>query len=586
MTTEEKIQDTPSETIVIDEPLNDKSSASTATKEVVSGAQEKTGSDNEHDQHHGNADEAQERTKKQKIFRVMTFLALQVSLFLGALDGTIVSTCLARIGSDFNEMDIVAWVATAYILTFDAFQPLFSKFSDIFGRKYTLVTAIAIFLFGSLLCGVAKTMLWLIICRAIAGIGAAGIFSSVFVIISEMVPLEKRGSYQGIINAVFALSSVLGPLIGGSLADYVTWRWVFFINLPIGGVAMIMLVIFLDLPSKKTTFLDKLKRIDYLGTLLILAAALLFLLALNFGGQIYPWNSAAVIAPLVLSAVLIVAFALVESRFAVEPIMPPRLFHKRTIVAIASTNFWFGVNFFAIVYYLPIYFQVVKGDSAMWSGIRLIPMQMLIAVASSMAGLVITKTQIYRPMIWTGMSLMTLHVGLLSMFGVDTSFSEIYGITCVGGIGMGLIFSSTIIALQAAADRKDISVVTGLGNFSRLLGGACGVAISSNVYNNVLSTKLPLVIPAEYVQPVLDSSLFVHQGLPPQYLEATLECVVASLQLLWHIMIPLTFLGLLSSTFVRHYNLRTPGQRKPKPADEEKPADDVVVPKEPAVEAV
>ncbi|ORX55145.1 MFS general substrate transporter [Hesseltinella vesiculosa] len=561
----EKITETSQEETV----LNDKSSASTTTEQAMPPSKADPSDP---------ATASHERTRKEKIGRIMTFFALQLSLFLGALDGTIVSTCMPVIGSDFQQMSIVAWVATAYILTFDAFQPLFSKFSDIFGRKYTLLVGVFIFLFGSLMCGVAKTMIWLIICRAIAGIGAAGIFSGVFVVISEMVPLEKRGSYQGLINAVFALSSVLGPLIGGSLTEYVTWRWVFFINLPTGGVAMVLLVLFMDLPKKQqTSFVDKLKSIDYLGTCMVLAAALLFLLALNFGGQLYPWRSAAVITPLVLAFVIVFAFAYVEVNIAKDPIMPPHLFRNRSVLAILITNFWFGVSFFAVVYYLPVYFQVVRNDSAMWSGIRLIPMQMLICVFSSGAGFTISKTQKYRPMIWVGMAVLTLHSGLISLFDINTSFSEIYGLTVIGGCGMGLIFSSTIIGLQASVSPKDISVVTGLGNFSRLLGGAVGVAIASNVYNSQLTKNLPNAVPLEFVEPILMSNLFVHNGLPPQYLESVLNVIVGALRLLWYIMTPLTFLGLVSSTFVRPYSLRQPGQRDKKKAaadEEQKPSSD------------
>ncbi|CAO3595224.1 unnamed protein product [Absidia cylindrospora] len=481
--------------------------------------------------------------RRRKFKRSMTFLALQVSLFLGALDGTIVSTCLPRIGSDFQEFTIASWVATAYIITFDAFQPLFSKFSDIFGRKWTLVTSICIFLLGSLLCGVATSMIMLIICRAVAGIGSAGIFSGVFVIISEMVPLEKRGSYQGLINSVFALASVFGPLIGGSFTDHLTWRWSFYINLPIGGVALLLLILFLDMPIPKTSFTDKLKRIDYFGTFLILAAAVLFLLALNFGGEIFPWKSAAVITPLVLTFVLIAVFVFVEAKFAREPLLPPRLFKNRSVVATLLVNWWFGVNFYALIYYLPVYFQVVKADSAMWSGIRLIPMQMVICVGSTAAGFMITKTGSYRPLIWAGTSLLTLHVGLISLFDVSTDFSEIYGLTVIGGLGMGCLFSSTIISLQAAVEPKDISVVTGLGNFARLLGAAVGIAIASSILNSGLAQNLPKAIPAEYVESVIQSSLFVHDGLPKQYQAAALQAYADSLRMIWYIMVPLTAMG-------------------------------------------
>ncbi|CAO3636332.1 unnamed protein product [Mucor fragilis] len=514
------------------------------------------------------------RLKKEKVGRILTFIGLQVSLFLAALDNTIVATALPKIGSDFNQMSIVAWVATAYILTFDAFQPLFSKFSDIFGRKWILMFGIGVFLFGSVLCGASKTMIMLIVGRAIAGIGAAGIFSMVFVIFSDLVPLEQRGTYQGIINAVFALSSVCGPLIGGSLTDYVSWRWNFYINLPIGAVAMLVLFFFLRLPTPQGKLMDKLKRVDYAGTVIVLAFATLFLLALNFGGQEFPWKSAAVIVPLVLSILLIGLLVLVEKKFAKEPIMPPRLFTNRSVVSVILTNWFFGMTFFSAVYYLPIYFQVVRNDSAMWSGIRLIPMQMVLTVLSTIVGVSISKTGIYRPLICVGMALLTMWIGLFSLFKEDTPFSEIYGITIIGGAGLGFLFSSTIIALQASVEPKDIAVVTGLGNFARILGGALGVAISSAVLNSQLTQELPKYLPMEEAAKVIQSSEYVNHGLPAEYLETTLRVYVESLQLIWYVLIPMAGLGFISSLFVKHHSIRSHKRAAEKKAKEEEEAAD------------
>ncbi|KAL0084765.1 major facilitator superfamily domain-containing protein [Phycomyces blakesleeanus] len=489
--------------------------------------------------------------KQIKIQRILIFLGLQLALFLAALDGTIVSTALPRIGSDFNQMAIVSWVATAYILTFDAFQPLFSKFSDIFGRKWIMIFGIVVFLIGSVLCGAAQSMIMLIVSRAIAGIGGAGIFSMVFVIITDLVPLEQRGSYQGLINAVFALSSVFGPLIGGSFTDYVTWRWNFYINLPIGALALAVLMYYLKSDIPKGSMSDKLKRIDYVGTVIVLAFATLFLLAMNFGGQTFPWKSAAVIVPLVLTAILVGLLAVVESKFSKEPLMPPRLFKNRTVLSILITNWFFGITFYSMVYYLPIYFQVVRADSAMWSGIRLIPMQMVVCVGATMAGAFISKTNIYKPLIIVGMALLTLSVGLLSLFDENTGFSKIYGFTVIGGGGLGLLFSSTIIGLQASVEARDIAVVTGLGNFSRILGGALGVAISSAVLNSSLTQDLPGKIPQEYVGLIIASSEYVRHGLPAEHLAATLGVYVKALRLIWYVTTPMCGVGFIASNFIR-----------------------------------
>lgn len=453
-------------------------------------------------------------------------------------------------------MTIVSWVATAYILTFDAFQPLFAKFSDIFGRKWILMFGIGLFLFGSVLCGAATTMIMLIVARAIAGIGAAGINSMVFIIISDIVPLEKRGSYQGIINAVFALASVFGPLIGGSFTDYVTWRWNFYINLPIGAVAVAVLLYFLRLPTPKSKLSEKLKRVDYIGTVIVLAFSTLFLLALNFGGQTFPWKSAAVIVPLVLSVLLVGLLMVVEKRFAKEPLMPPRLFRNRSVVSVLFVNWFFGMTFFSAVYYLPVYFQVVRNDSAMWSGIRLIPMQLVLCFISTLAGLTISKTGVYRPMICIGMGLMTLWIGLTTLYDQTTPFSQIYGITILGSGSLGCLFSSTIIALQASVEIKDIAVVTGLGNFSRILGGALGVAISSAVLNSHLNQELPNLLPIDEATKVIQSSEYVNHGLSEEYKVLAIEVYVHGLQMIWYVLIAMSGLGFIASFFVKHHSVR------------------------------
>ncbi|KAI7869912.1 major facilitator superfamily domain-containing protein [Spinellus fusiger] len=456
--------------------------------------------------------------KKIRTRRILVFIALQLSLFLSALDSTIIVTALPRIGSEFNRMDIISWIATAYILPFDAFQPLFAKFSDIFGRKWILISGIGLFLVGSVLCGASQSMAMLIASRVVAGIGAAGIFSMVFIVISDLIPLEQRGSYQGLINAVFALTSVFGPLIGVSFTDNVSWRWNFYINLPIGAVAIVMLFVFLDLPTPKGNFKEKLKRIDYIGTLIVLISSTLFLLAMNFGGQVFPWSSAAVIVPLVLTVVLVGILTYVEGKLTKEPLMPPRLFKIRTVICVLISNWFFGIAFFSLIFYMPLYFQIVRNDSATWSGIRLIPMQMVVGVGATLTGIFISKTGYYKPLLIIGMGMLTLGIGLLSLLDRYTPFANIYGYTVICGLSLSLLFSSNLIALQAAVEKRDIAVVIGLGNFSQILGGALGVAISSAVLNSSLKKNLMLLIPSAETSRVISSSEYIRNGLPAEYL--------------------------------------------------------------------
>ncbi|CAO3652074.1 unnamed protein product [Cunninghamella blakesleeana] len=449
------------------------------------------------------------RNKKNGI--ILVTIALQLSLFLSALDNTIVSTILPVVGSEFNQMDIVSWVATAYVLTFDAFQPLFAKLSDIFGRKWTMIASIFIFLFGSLLCGVSTSMIMLITARAISGVGAAGATSGVYVVISDIVPLEKRGSYHGC----------------GVLTDNTTWRWCFYINLPIGGIATLLLFFFLDLPTQKSSLIDKLKRIDYLGTLVILIAALLFLLALNFG----------------------------KSKFAKEPIIPLRLFKNRSLASVFISNWWSGIGFLSIVYYLPIYFQVVKGESALFSGIRMLPLQAAMCTGSSLSGYLISKFQFYRLFIWLGTSVFTLGIGFLSLLDVNTEFYVVHIISLIGGLGLGMLFPSTTIALQASVEPKDIAVAIGLGNFSRLLGATVGIAISSSVLNSELNKSLPMVLPTEYVDMIIKQGLFIHHGLPDQYKSMAIQTYCHSFRVIWYAITPIMSLSIISSLFVKHHSL-------------------------------
>ncbi|KAI8983585.1 major facilitator superfamily domain-containing protein [Pilobolus umbonatus] len=479
---------------------------------------------------------------------ILTIIALQVTLFLAALEGTIIATALPRIGSEFNEMLLVSWVSNAYILGFDVFQPLFSKFSDIFGRKIILIIGVVIFLIASAICGAANSMIMLIVGRAIAGIGGSAMFSMVFIIVADIIPLEKRGCYQGLLNAVFALASVFGPLIGGSFTDYVTWRWNFYINLPIGAVALIMLVVFMKLPVPSGNFKEKMKSVDYLGAAIVLVFATLFLLALNFGGVTFPWNSPAVIVLLVLSGLFVVLLAFVESRVK-EPLMPLHLFKKRSISSVLITNWFLGIVFFSLVFYMPIYLQVVRGDTATMSGIRMIPFNILISVFSTFSGLFISKTHIFQPLLPIGMALLTISVGLLTTLDGNTSYDKIYGFTALSGIGLGVVISAAVIALQACAEPRDVAVVTGLGNFSRILGGALGVAISSAIVNSSLSKKLLKFVSIEEYDRILKSTEYIRHGLPKEDLHAVLNIYTKSLHLVWYVMTGLSGAGFIASMF-------------------------------------
>ncbi|OZJ02170.1 hypothetical protein BZG36_04808 [Bifiguratus adelaidae] len=494
---------------------------------------------------------------------------LSLALFLAALDGTIVATALPTIGSDFQAYQAASWVANGYILTFDTFQPLFSKISDIFGRKHTLLFTIAVFEIGSILCGASTSIIMLIVSRVIAGVGGAGVFSMVFITISDIVPLQKRGKFQGIISAVFALSSVFGPLIGGSFTDHVSWRWNFYINIPFGVAATFMIFIYLHLPKPTGSLMDKIKRVDYSGTCLVLVFGTLLLLGLNFGGETFPWKSAGVIAPLVIAVVALACLVYYESRRAVEPIIPPQLFRLRTCVATFICNWFFGMTFFSLVYYLPTYFQVVRGDDATTSGLRMIPMQIAIAIGSTLSGLTISKWGRFKPLVIAGTCLMTIGTGLTTMFDVNTSFGEVYGFGIILGFGVGSLFASTVIAVQSAAERKDMATATGLCNFFRIMGGAVGVAASATLLNNSLQQTLQSFLPPDLVDATIRSTTFVHQGLPQQYFGQVINAYMIALRDIYYMNLGCAGVAFIASCCLKHSSVKK--RKAPKQTEREDP---------------
>ncbi|ORX71699.1 MFS general substrate transporter [Basidiobolus meristosporus CBS 931.73] len=421
---------------------------------------------------------------------LLVFLGLALSILLAGLDQTIVATALPKIASDFGAFDQIAWVATAYMLTATACQPLYGKFSDIFGRKAAFLFAIVIFEVGSAICGSSQNMTMLIIARAIAGIGGGGIQGMVFIIITEIVPIRERGKYQGFIGATYGISSVLGPLLGGVFTDDSTWRWSFYINLPIGALTVVIVTLYLHLPAAKGSLKEKIMRIDFLGTVLLLGFIITLLLPTQWGGNTYAWTSPKIIALYCVSGVLLIAFIVVEYRFAAEPIVPCRLFSMRTPLFTFITMFFFGMAFFGLIYYIPLYFQIVRGDSATTSGLEMLPMMLSVSALSIISGLIVSKTGVIVIWCWAGSAIMTVGVGLLTVWNAETSRGEQIGFLLVLGVGAGCCIQTLIFAGQASVTPKDMGVVTALSTFFRTIGGVLGIAIFGALFNNKLSTGL------------------------------------------------------------------------------------------------
>ncbi|KAJ2959840.1 hypothetical protein NQZ79_g4765 [Umbelopsis isabellina] len=432
-----------------------------------------------------------------KVVLIPLCLSLCLCLFMAALDQTIVTVALPRIASDFNALSDISWVGSAFLLTSTAFQGLYGKCSSIFGYKYMILFALFFFLLGSLLCALANGIIMLIIGRAIAGIGGAGIQSMCQIIVTVVCPIQDRGLYQGLIGAAYMVGTAVGPLIGGAFTDHLTWRWAFYINLPIGVVAGVAVSFVLrNQAAPGTTWKERFARIDYLGTVLLLGWVIAFLLPLSWGGSKYPWNSPVIIALFCVFGVLFIVFVIVQWKFSKEPLMPAIVFTvHRNPPLIFAANIFAGMSMMGIMYYVPILFQQGMGNSATTAGEKFIPFMIAIVLSSIVSGVIITVFLVYRPIIVVGGALAATGAGLMSLWTRDSNLGTQIGFLIIGGFGFGFFVQGGLFSAQAPTHKEDLPVTTGLVSFCRSLGGAIGVTIFGTVFNNELLTVLPKYLP-------------------------------------------------------------------------------------------
>ncbi|KAG2176966.1 hypothetical protein INT43_007620, partial [Umbelopsis isabellina] len=497
----------------------------------------------------------------------LIYVGLALSVLLASLDQTIVSTALPSIASQFNSAYDIGWVGVAYMLTNTCFQPLYGKFADIFGRKPVFLFAVCIFLTGSIVSGAAQSMIMLIVFRAVQGIGAGGLISSVMIIVSDLVSLRDRGKYQGIIGASFGISSVIGPLIGGAFTQYASWRWCFYVNIPVGAGTLFIITVFLKMPRPKDPIRQKLKRVDYVGSFFLMSSTILILLPLQSGGNSYAWNSPFVISLFCVGGVLLVCLILVESKYAKEPLLPGKLLRRRTPLAICIVQFFFGMNFFGgAIYYTPIYFQVARGDSPTSSGLEMLPMILGLVVTSISSGLIASYTGHVRPLVWCGLAIQCIGGGLLSLLQIDSNRGQLIGYLLVMGIGCGLCMQTVLLVAQSSVEPRDIAVITAISNFFRTVGGVFGIAIFGTIYQNDLISQLnsmTLNMPAQ----VIAQNFEIVKTLPePLRLQVQLA-YVTSLDKMRLVIIPFAGVAFIASLFIEHFELRKKaGGQKDTPA--------------------
>nr|ADY16699.1 TqaJ [Penicillium aethiopicum] len=433
-------------------------------------------------------------------------VGLCCSVFCMALDNTIVATAIPKITSEFDSLADMGWYGSAYMLTTCAVTLIFGKLYTLYSIKWTFMTALALFEFGSLICGVTPTSTGLIIGRALAGVGAGGLFSGAMLVIANLVPLRKRPIYTGILGAIFGVSSVAGPLLGGALTDHATWRWCFYINLPFGAVTAIAIAFFFQdkPPLKETTTREKLQSLDLIGTAIFLPAIICLLLALQWGGQKYPWSNVRIIVLFVLFGVGLCVWLYVQHVKQDLATVPPRIIKNRNVWGALAYNTCLGGAFFVSVYYLPLWFQGIKGASATTSGIMNLPLILGVTIFAMVSAVLVTVSGYYNPFMLTATVLFSIGNGLLTTLEPDSGPAKWIGYQAMTGIGAGMGMQLPAIVVQAAVQEADIPVATTLVVFSQSLSGAIFISIAQNVFQNRLLANIrklaPMIDPAEVVQ--------------------------------------------------------------------------------------
>ena len=485
---------------------------------------------------------------------LITLSGLMAGMLLAALDQSIVGTALPRIVSDLGGLDKLSWVVTAYLLTSTASTPLWGKISDLYGRRLIFQAAIGTFLVGSVLAALSQNMIELVAFRAVQGLGGGGLMALAFATIGDIIPPRQRGRYQGYFGAVFGLSSVAGPLLGGWFTDGPGWRWIFWINVPIGLLALVVTSYALRMPTIRRNH-----RIDYLGATMIVASVSTILLYLSWRGVSYGWTEGGALALLGAGILLAVAFVFVESR-ASEPILPLRLFRNSVFTVSNVYGLIAGFVMFGAIIYLPLYLQVVQGLSPTASGLAMLPMMAGLFTSSIGAGRLITKNGRYKIYPILGAAIIAVALWLLSNLHADSTLWTIGVFEYVLGFGLGLTMQTIMTAVQNAVHFRDMGTATSATTFFRSMGGALGTAVFGAILTSRLTSHM-----AETLSPAMAAkvpagaaqNVSAIQALPPEVKAPVLEAFVRTLHDVFIFGVPFAVVAVAVAFFLKEIPLAT-----------------------------
>ena len=480
----------------------------------------------------------------------LIFAALMLVLLLASLDQTIVSTALPTIVGDLGGLSHLSWVVTAYLLASTVSGPLYGKLGDLYGRKPLLQAAIVLFLIGSVLCGVSQNMTELIAFRALQGLGGGGLIVLTLAVVGDIFSPRERGRYQGFFGAVFGVSTVIGPLLGGFFVDNLSWRWIFYVNLPVGAIALIVIGVAFHSRADHVHH-----SIDYLGAGLLATGLTAIVLFTSLGGTTYAWGSPEALTMLVVGVVLLAAFPFAERR-AAEPILPLELFRNRVFVVTSAVGFIVGLALFGAITYLPLYLQVVKGHSPTSSGLTLTPLMVGLLFTSILSGQLISKYGRYKPFPIIGTAIMTVAVLMLSRLEVGTPIWQTIVAMVVLGLGLGMVMQVLVLAAQNSVDHSQIGVATSGSTLFRQIGGSIGVAAFGAIFTNRLAGELAAKLPpGAHIPTTANPEIVKH--LPPAVHSPYVHAVAAALQPVFLTATGIAFIAFTLTWLLREQPLRT-----------------------------